>query len=215
MHLATAKTRAVRRSESAGAVMFIVAMTLAVIAAMGVYALNIASTEVKTAGFVREQTQVHYLSEYGILGATQGTQLYVSILQNQQAARLQPDTGCISLWNVPSTASSQALACKRVGSAEMGGNWQPSATPIAPWQNNLSEATRGSEGLPTSPDFFVEFTDLAQKQAPPGFSLTNGCQFVGLTATSVGISQLTPGSYTSEGLETSRGRIIVLGQCAN
>ena len=73
---ARAKARAKRRAREGGAVMFIVAMTLAIIAAMGIYALNVAATEVKTAGYVREQTQAYYLSDYGVLASTQLAPLY-------------------------------------------------------------------------------------------------------------------------------------------
>lgn len=188
--------------------MFIVAMTLAVIAAMGVYALNVAATEIKTAGFVREQTQVHYLSEFGVLGAAQDVtgpkaQLYRDLMIRT------PDTGCTSLWNVPTTAGALPLACRRVGSAELGASWaSPSVTPIAAWQNALTEANRGSEGLPTAPDFYVEFTDPTTKNTPAGYGTNQGLCFIEFTVSSVGLSQLTPGSYASEGLETSRARII-------
>ena len=48
--------------------MFIVAMTLAVLASLGLYALASASNEMKTSGFERQNAQTHYLSEYGVLG---------------------------------------------------------------------------------------------------------------------------------------------------
>ena len=49
--------------------MFIVAMTLAVLASVGVYALAAAANEVRTSGNERQNTQTHYLAEYGVLGA--------------------------------------------------------------------------------------------------------------------------------------------------
>ena len=66
---AQARQRSARRKESGGAVIFIVAMTLAVLASLGMYALASATNEVKTAGYERQSAQSHYLSEYGILGA--------------------------------------------------------------------------------------------------------------------------------------------------
>jgi hypothetical protein len=188
--------------------MFIVAMTLAVIAAMGMYALNIAATEVKTAGYVREQTQVHYLSEFGILAAAQEVtgakaQMYRDFMFQH------PDTGCTSLWGVPTTAGSLPQACRLVGSTELAGGWNPPVSPIvAPWQNATTEVTRGSGGLPTAPDFDVEITDPTTKNPPAGYGLNQKLCFIEYTVSSVGLSQLTTNSYTSEGLETSRGRII-------
>ena len=66
--LALAKRRAALRRREDGAAMFIVAMTLAVLASVGVYALAAAATEVKTSGNERQNTQTHYLSQYGVLG---------------------------------------------------------------------------------------------------------------------------------------------------
>jgi hypothetical protein len=202
------KGRAARRAQSRGAVMFIVAMTLTVIAAMGMYALNIAATEVKTAGYVREQTQVHYLSEFGVLGAAQDVagpkaQLYRDLML------ASPDTNCTSLWNIPTTAGRLPLACRVLGSTELAAAWGPPVTPIvAPWQNGTSETTRGSEGLPTAPDFYIEVTDMTTKNTPAGFGTNQGLCFIEFTVTSVGLSQLTLNSYKSEGLEMSRARIV-------
>ena len=60
------KARQRRRRSQRGAVVFIVAMTIAVLASLGLYALQSASTEVKTSGYGRQNAQSHYLSEYGI-----------------------------------------------------------------------------------------------------------------------------------------------------
>jgi hypothetical protein len=202
------KKRAIRRKRDAGAVMFIVAMTLAVIATMGMYALAIASTEVKTAGFVREETQVHYLSEFGVLSTAQEVsgpkaQLYTT------AMRSFPDTNCISLYGIPAGSGVLPLSCRVVGSAEMVASWQPSVAPvIVPWTSNATENSRGSLGLPTAPDFYVELTDPNWKSPPSGYDTTQGLCFVQFTVASVGLSQLTSGSFVSEGLETSRARIV-------
>ncbi len=67
--LALAKRRAALRRREGGAVMFVVAMTLAVLASVGIYALAAAATEVRTSGNERQNTQTHYLAEYGVLGA--------------------------------------------------------------------------------------------------------------------------------------------------
>jgi hypothetical protein len=209
--LSGAKARVRQRARERGAVMFIVAMTLAVIAAMGMYALNIAATEIKTAGFIREETQVHYLSEFGVLGAAQEitgakTQFHLSKMITE------PATGCASLHGVPSTAGALPLACRMMEVQTLGLTW---VTPLPaqplllqPWTANNSEAARGSVGLPTAPGFYVELTDPTTRTAPPGYSLEQGLCFMGFTANSVGLSQVASGSFVSEGLETSRGRIV-------
>jgi hypothetical protein len=209
--LSGAKTRTRHRARGSGAVMFIVAMTLAVIAAMGMYALNVAATEIKTAGFIREETQLHYLSEFGVLGAAQEitgarTQLYRDFAINH------PDTNCTSLNGVPVNAGPLPLACRVVGPPDLvGGTWTPPAPGpliVAPWVNGSSETTRGSEGLPTTPAFYIELTDPTQRRPPSGYGMDQGLCFVEFTAATMGTSQLTPGVFVSEGLETSRGRLI-------
>jgi hypothetical protein len=213
--------------------MFIVAMTIAVIGAMGIYALQIASTEIKTAGFVRQQLQTAAISEYGVGVSTQALavnpQIYASIMVQQ------PDTGCYSLFGVQSQSSvtAQANACHRAGSPELGGQIVPVGTlpvtlmsygvpqvPVTTYAGG-SDGTRGPLGLPTLPDFFVEVTDPTQRQPPPGYStnstatvcfLEASAAAVGVTPTSAtynaGDTFATSPGFLTEGLEMSRARIM-------
>jgi hypothetical protein len=208
--------------------MFIVAMTLGVIAAMGVYALQIASTEVKTAGFVRQQLQTQYLSEFGVGAAAQALanngQTYASIMTGPQA-----DQGCYSLfgiWSQP-TATTQAKACHRAGSYELAAQVVPLGTPatalLSPYTSGgANDVSRGTVGLNTSPDFFVEVTDPNQRQPPPGYATNSSSPvcFLQVTSSAIGITPTVAVSsaadsfigatsaYQSEGLEASRARIV-------
>lgn len=200
-------------------------MTLAVIATMGVYALQMASTEVKTAGFVRQQMQTQYLSMYAMTASAQalgGTnaQLYNTLMMQS------PDTGCYSLYGVPTTANSQSRACHRAGSYELATEViVGAATPptlVAPWvSTNGTDVQRGSLGTQTFPDFFVEVTDPNQRQPPPGYATTSGLCFIQFTASAMGITPTiatTSGAdtfsgtaaygYLSENLAVSRGHIL-------
>jgi hypothetical protein len=207
--------------------MFIVAMTLAVLAAMGVYALQIASDEIKTAGFVRQQLQTQYLSEYGVSAIAQAlsnnSQMYATIMSSQ------PDTGCYSLFQIStqSTANPQAQACHRAGSPELGGQVVPSgtspATLLSAWTASGSDLTRGMIGIQSSPDFFVEVTDPNQRQPPPGYATNASAPvcFIQVTASAFGLTPMTQTSsatdtflagstpgFLSEGLEMSRARVM-------
>jgi hypothetical protein len=109
-----ARRRSARRKKSGGAVIFIVAMTLAVLASLGMYALAAATNEVKTAGYERQSAQSHYLSEYGILGAAENVspvtaQVYLGMMlaQSSTATLNRNDSGCLSL---PMTATQYAAA---------------------------------------------------------------------------------------------------------
>lgn len=218
-----AKRRAARRAESAGAVMFIVAMTVVVLAALGLYALRAASSEIKITGYERQSAQTHYLSEYGVLGSTQqinGTkaQLYVGLMVSM------PDRGCSSLPGVPTTGTTSwgatpgpiSQACRRMGSAELAGT----SGSTGAFVNNVLElqpttTTQPSLGsVPLTGDFFVEMTNPTQTTPPAGFDIKLGLCFTQITVSSTGITQpyftsAPPETavFGNEGLETARARV--------
>jgi hypothetical protein len=207
--------------------MFIVAMTIAVIGAMGIYALQTASMEVKTAGFVRQQLQTQYLSQFGIGASAQALavnpQVYASVMTQQ------PDGGCFSLygiWSQPNVTP-QAAACHRAGSVELGGQVVPPGTPaqvlVTPFMGANSDATRGVIGLPMAPDFFVEVTDPTQRQPPPGYATNSSATvcFLEVTSSTMGLTPTTSiynagdtfntmgsAGFLSEGFEMARARIM-------
>jgi Tfp pilus assembly protein PilX len=220
-----ARIRSARRAKSAGGIVFIVAMTISVLAATGMYALRAASMEVRTSGYERQSAQTHYLAEYGVLGATQevnGTkaQLYLGMMLTQ------PDSGCQSLapsFNVSgATMSTLSKACRRMGATELGNTWKNGNAQI-PVLNPYggTPATPGSLGsAPMSGDFFVELTNPTQVAPPAGFDLKLGLCFTQMTVSATGITMpivngqtaywgTSPdtGIYSNEGLETGRARI--------
>lgn len=201
------------RSSERGAVIFIVASTLAVLAAMGVFALTTARNEIRTSGYQRQSLQTHYLSEYGVLGASQTVnastaQLYLGLMMHPS----RRDSNCISLPNVnlqSTTVANTTKACRRMGAAEIHntGHWLV--------QSTLDDHSFGYK-VPIGGDFFIEMTDPTQSQAPPGYDLRLGLCFVRFTVSSVGITQpksvkgetIPPESlYGGQGLEMARARI--------
>jgi hypothetical protein len=213
--LALAKRRASHRHRDAGAVMFIVAMTLAVLASVGVYALAAAATEVRTSGNERQNTQTHYLAEYGVLGITHEivsskAQFYLGLMLGT------PDNPCVSLPGVPSTASIVTRACRRLGSAELGQPWTNASTVVpyagtAPYQAGIAPGSFGP--IPITGDFFVELTEPVQAMAPARYSTDLHFCFIEITATANGITQpiilgQPTGTYANQGVEVQRARII-------
>jgi len=199
--------------------MFIVAMTLSVLAAVGVYALAAASNEVRTAGNGRQNAQTHYLSQYGVLAATQElaatkAQLYLGLMLSQ------PDQNCISLPGVTTLMDPMVQACRRVGATELatGAGW--STTPTAAYTGSVpytaSVLTPGSLGpIPLKADFFIEFTAPTMTSAASLYALSSQFCFIQFTATSVGLTQPQTGSGSSaatyfggEGLEMERARLV-------
>lgn len=212
-----AKRRALRRRGEAGAALFVVSMTIAVLASVGIYALAAASNEVKTSGYERQNTQTHYLASYGILGAAHEimaskAQFYMGLMMTT------PDTCPGSLPGVNlATASPITKACRRLGSAELGMAWQGAATDAyagtVPYQAGQNPGSFGP--TPTQGDFYVELTEPTQANPPARYGLNLNFCFIELTATATGITRpqfpTTPdftATYGAEGIEMQRARIL-------
>ncbi len=212
LFLQRARRRSQRRKKSAGAVIFIVAMTLAVLASLGMYALAAATNEVKTAGYERQSAQSHYLSEYGILGAAENVspvtaQVYLGMMlaQSATASLNRNDSGCLSLPMTAAqyaAASSSSKACRRMGAAEIANSSYPK------WPGGIGVPAASFGTAPLNGDFFIEMTDPVQSQPPQGFDLRLGLCFAQFTITSVGLISPTTVNYGNEGVEMARARII-------
>jgi hypothetical protein len=216
---ALALRRAALRERDEGAVIFVVAMTLAVLAALGAYALTSASMEIKTAGYERQNTQTHYLSEYGVLAAMQDVspetaQLYFNRLVDPR----QRDSSCTSLPGIAVVSGNPlSSACLRMGSAELAQPWgAPAPAPLTAW-SPTAPGTPGSLGIiPMDGDFYVEMTEPVPTTPPAGMGTAMGLCFFQITVTSVGITQPQLANrashptalYGGEGLETARARLV-------
>lgn len=214
--IALAKWRASRHRREEGAVMFIVAMALAVLASVGIYALAAASNELRTSGNERQSTQSHYLSQYGVIAAAQElastkAQFYLGLML------AQPDANCVSLQGVPTSASPMSKACRRMGMHELasGSGWAANATvPYA--ASTPYAAAPGSLGpTPLTPDFYIELTEPTTASSPARYALSLQFCFIQMVTTSVGITQpqyplspTTPSVFGGEGLEMQRARLV-------
>jgi hypothetical protein len=216
--ISLAKRRWSRRRHQAGAALFVVSMTIAVLASVGIYALAAASNDVKTSGYERQNTQTHYLSTYGVLGTAH--EIVASKAQFYMMLMLTtPDICPGSLPGVPATTSILTRACRRLGAPELAMGWLGGPQPLdtyagtAPYQPGV---TPGSFGPTTiQGDFFVELTEPVQANPPPRYGLNLNFCFIEMTATSNGITRPTfPGSpnwtqtYGMEGIEVQRARIL-------
>jgi hypothetical protein len=170
------------------------------------------------AGNERQNTQTHYLAEYGILGTAQ--QVSATIAEKYWKLMQSNPDQCISLAAVPSTASPLALQCRRLGgSQEFQQAWAQSGIPglqvTDPYLGSYPYAAGFAPGsfgaTPMNGDFFVELSEPSQQQA---IGYSDQCA-VTLTVTSYGITQpqyptLTnsaTGMFGGEGVEVQRARI--------
>jgi len=231
--LGLAKRRGARRRREAGAAMFIVAMTLAVLASLGMYALAATQNEVRTSGNERQNTQTHYLAEYGIVGLAHdltGTkaQFIVGVMNNRsltdvQAANPTQGNTCISLPGAPAGTPCHRFEMKDFSSGGFA-SWIPLPT-TSPYDSTTSPPPAYSPGVtpgtlgpvPVSGSFFVELSDPAPTTPPPGYGLSQSNQasfkFDVITASAYGVTEaVIPGNMAAqigtEGLEADRARIV-------
>jgi len=216
----SAKRRSSRRARSAGAAMFVVAMCVTVLASVGIYALAAAANEVATSGNERQNTQTHYLADYGVQATAQAVagataQLYFNLMTiPAPGATALPSCASIPIPGgvTPPQAS---LACAQLRSSDLAKSWtQPQATlsyaGTAPYQTGVAP---GSFGLtPLTGDFFVELTDPEKAPAMVGFDQNSPLCVIQFTATVTGFTQsLSPTgavAYEGEGLEMQRARVM-------
>ncbi len=213
--VARAKIRSSRRRSEGGAALFVVAMILAVLASVGLYALAAASMEIRTSGNERQNTQTHYLAEYGILSAANYIQGKPDLYDGLTATA--PDWPCVSLPGVSQNADILLRSCWRIEQADIVAGWLAPATVGYLGQTPYSPNPPGSMGpTPMEADFFVELTSPTQMMAPSRYALGLHFCFHEYTATAVGITRPVypapndgTGAYIAEGQEMQRARFIV------
>ncbi len=206
----TCRSRRVRtlvlRNRSRGAVVFIVAMTLTLLALMGVYAISGAAAEVRSSGYVRQSTQAHYLSEYAMtatanhVNSSNADFIINSRLLAGATSPFPPTNDCLS---VPTYASVSAVAraCVRFTQDELERTW--TGRPL------LSEHSLGQPGKSMMQGtVFAEFSNPTLTAPPPGFDLSLGLNFARVTVTTGGSVQ-PAGNAGGRTLEMGRARMIV------
>jgi hypothetical protein len=195
-----------KRRKSRGAVVFIVAATLALLALMGVYAISGAAAEVRSSGYVRQSTQAHYLSEYTMgavanhVNSTNADFLVNNQLLAQATNPFPPTTDCLSVPTY-TAASAMAKACVRINQSDIEGPW--ASRPL------LTEHSLGQPGKSLMQGtVFAEFSNPTLTQPPPGFDQNLGLSFARITVTTGGSVQ-PAGNATGRTLEMGRARMIV------
>jgi hypothetical protein len=218
-----AKRRASARRREEGAVLFVVAMIIAVLGSVGIYALAAASTEVRASGTERQSTQTHYMAQYGMLASASYVQSDTTLYE--QLATANPDWPCYSLPGLTQQADALLRACFRIEEGDLiNGLASPSGasplidyggTAVPPLTPGIAPGSLGP--MPMAPRFFVELTSPTQKSAPARYSLDLHFCFHEYTATAVGVTQpvyaqqsSNPwGQYSAQGLEMQRARFLL------
>jgi hypothetical protein len=219
--------RAAHRHGEEGAAMFIVAMTTAVLASVGVFALAAAATEVRSAGNERQATQTHFLAQYGIVAAAQDLStfgkpsLYYTMMQSQTMATNERDTCKLSLPGVDSTSNLDWLqkACKALEPGDVSTSWNgagsgPPPPALIPYDGGAPyQGPAGTLGpIPMTGGFRVELTDPTKYPPPAGYGFNTNICFYGYTMSAMGetapdYGTNTAAAYAGRGTEIQRARI--------
>lgn len=217
--------RAQLRKQSAGAAMFIVAVTLGILAAMGVYGLTATAVDVRSAGHLREAAQGQSAAEHAIaLTAdtfTPGTAgELVRAMQSGTGASGDIQTTTCKTANAFNTASEPnaqyraAQACLSWNLTEME-NLNKS---VNAWDTQNMTGSAGVDRSTFSAESFgevpnkafirVEVTDPVDIPPPPGTALNDRFTFTQITAT-VFVDMKTVSTVAADQSILGRGRLTV------
>jgi hypothetical protein len=211
------------QARDRGAIIFIVAMTLALLAGMGMYALTATTAEQRTSGYLRQAAQAHYITELGTQSSIDAfSPVNASYIENQM--RTAPSTQCESTRSAQSAFTASGLTseiarrCVRISRNYVERTWiaDSSGTP-----RNLGSVTSplfapdgfgptaGIGVVDVSADFVTEVTEPLNSAPEPGFDQNNGKCFRKFTLTSIGTLRRGPtASAVTHTREVGRARVI-------
>jgi len=210
-----------RRADERGAAIFIVVMVLTMLTAIGVFAMRASSLAGAASGYDRQNTQNHYVGEYGLLGAvtelsTTRRSAYVDKMakgsetcsQTKSVSNPGGSVPCYHLYanDVQNTVSSNFSGRKLFDPASGSGG---------------GSSVPGSLGpVPLDGDFVVEMTDPGPVGTPVAGSdvAGTGAKFKYLQVTLTSIGQVrpagdpatcSPSTIAVAGNETGRAFVVI------
>jgi hypothetical protein len=218
-----AYARARARRDSAGAAMFIVAMTLGLLAAMGVYGLSATAVDIRAAGHLRESAQAQSAAEHAMVltadtftPATSGELVRAMQSGSGGSGDIQ-STKCktANRFNTPAEPNEKhraAQSCLAWNLTEM----ENLSKNVNAWINmtgtsgtDRSTFTAESFGeVPNKAFLRVEVTNPVDVPPPPGTSLSDRFTFTQITAT-VFVDMKTASGVPADSMVLGRGRMTV------
>ena len=212
--------RARARRDSAGAAMFVVAVTLGLLAAMGVYGLAATASDIRASGHAREAAQAQHAAEAAVIMTAQalgpGTAGYVVRQMQLEYTGIQArSTSCKSAKPYSVTASQQASS--RVAEACMvlsPGELQV-LSPNKTWENlvggqNVPFTGKSLGDVPLKPYIRVELTNPIDWTAPAGYQVNGGQAPIFTQIRATIYTEIKPGlNEPAQILATGRGRLVV------
>lgn len=192
------------RVEQRGAILFVVAMTLALLGALGVYALGAATSEIRTSGYARASAQTHYISEYGTVAMLDAfSPANASYFDAQMLLPANAADPCQSaVTHGATTVTEIAKRCAKVPQGYFQNAWRNGNGSTNPLRDDSLSPVAGR----SSARFTSELTDPITGGFQPGFDVNNGKCFRRYTITTYG--QLMSADQTQTvGREIGRARV--------
>jgi hypothetical protein len=206
-----ARKRSKARATRGGAALFVVAVTLGLLAAMGVYGLSATAVDIRSAGHLREAAQGQAAAEHALIltaetftPATTG-----ELVRAMQSTGIQ-STSCRSANAYDSANNAEfraAQACVSLNTPQM----YAISKNVNAWTsgNETSTFTAESFGkVSRRAEVRVEVTNPVEMPPPPGTGLNDRYVFSQLTVTTF-VDMKATGTGNTESTVQGRGRITV------
>ncbi len=206
LRLQRALRRAHARRREGGAVIFVVATTLGVLAVMGVYALGATTDDIHAAGNMRQAIQAQQVGDFGAAAVADwvsydnADNIVNTRMLNPSTNTSSSDQNCLSTQrNIASVAgSNRTKACVRVSKLELQKTWQ----------NREAFTSQSFGDVNMTGDVYLELTNPTQAPAPPGYDVNLRLKFAMVTVTSFGIVKRA-GTTRQETMQMGRGRFVI------
>jgi len=220
--LAVTVARARARRRSGGAAMFVVAVTLGLLAAMGVYGLAATASDVRAAGHTREAAQAQHAAEGAVIMAAQalGPGTAGEIVRAMQAEYVAGAPGlarsdkCKSAKPysgvaLDAAANRAAEACIILSPSEM-----KAISPNTSWNlvdgQNVPFTGQSFGEVPLKPFIRVELTNPIDWEVPAGYQVGGGRTPIYTQVRATVYTQLQKDLTSApEVIATGRGRLVV------
>jgi hypothetical protein len=201
------RARARRRSE--GAVMFIVVVTLGLLAAMGVYGLTATQSDIKSAGHMREALQAQRAGEHALMmtAETFNPAAAKALVESMSGAKRTTNCKTAMTYAGPLMPVPPQAACLRLTEAEM----KAVGASINAWTAVPGFAGDSFGAVNAAPTVEVEISNPVDIPPPAGSGYDPATQrFTQVTATVfVNVRSTIDPNTPAQSVVAGRGRLTV------
>jgi hypothetical protein len=215
-----ARPRCTARAAQRGAAVFVVVLVITLLSALGLFALRSATLTNLSAGYSRQMTQTHYMTEYSLtlMAGELGGPARQNYAEEMWSGHHTTEcTGGTALHNSTCFPVYYADLEKRVQAATLDTNRKL----LEPTTGSIYSPTPGSLGpAELEGDLRIELADLHEAMPPiEGMDLTGHSaspRYFSVTVSATGQvrpktadpSQCTAAAWTAAGLESSRAHLV-------